>query len=178
MILIPRNGHDGRYKKMKQRLKEASLEEHDQHQGILDVFDYCLSEEEAREIIIPYEYHLKHENKFISFFKDMFSKYTCTVYFNNPIKKLNKEEKNRLGDVDFTIYKKLLKKQPGCVIVENIEELILLVKLSVLEISFVDYIFGQGEVVVQGNFDLSFPIYFQQDVVTKMVFNNRLFIRT
>lgn len=111
MILIPRTGHDGRYKKMNQRLK-------------------------------------------------------------------NKDEKNRLGDVDLSIYKKLHKKQPGCIIVENIEELILLVKLSVLEICFVDYIFGQGEVVVQGNFDLSFPIFFQKDDVNKMIFKNGLFIRT
>lgn len=177
MILIPRNGHDGRYKKMKQWLKEENLEEHYLYKGILDVYSYCLSEEEAKEIIIPYEYHLKHENKFIAFFKDMFAKYTCTVYFKNPIKKLSKEEKNRMGAVDFSIYNVLLKKQPGCVIVENIEELILLVKFSIVEISFVDYIFGQNEVVIQGNFDLSFPIFYQQDDVNKIVCENGLFSR-
>lgn len=37
MILIPRNGHDGRYKKMNQLLKEENLVQHYQYQAVLDV---------------------------------------------------------------------------------------------------------------------------------------------
>ncbi|WP_211746065.1 hypothetical protein [Paenibacillus sp. Marseille-Q4541] len=178
MILINRNGHDGRYKKIKQLVKEDSILQFYQNQGILDVYPYCLSEEEAREIIVIYDYHLKHEHKFLSFFQDMFAKHACTVHFREPIKKLNKEERERLGSVNFKTYKKLRKYKPGCAIVEIVEELLLLAKLSALEICFVDYIFDDGVVIVQGNYDLSFPIFYQHPEVTKIVSKSGLFIRS
>lgn len=40
-----------------------------------------------------------------------------------------------------------------------------------------EYIFGHGAAVIRGNFDLSFPIFYQQDDVNKIVCENGLFSR-
>jgi hypothetical protein len=144
--------------------------------GILDVYDRCLDEREACELLSFDIHNLQNEYKFFSFFRflaeDMFklSPIFAVIrgYFDFPItnkigkeivktklKSLEKETDKRLfvDLVNKGLYDwKLIK-------IDDIESLLFLVKLSTREIIFADFYLLQHSSVILGNYDLSFPIY-------------------
>jgi hypothetical protein len=148
--------------------------------GTLDVFSYCLSEDEARELIIPYNYHLEHESKFIDFFRSMFESnidHNCTIYLREPLQKLRKHDKNRLNENEIEIFNFVRRQNVKIVIAENATELDFFVRLSTQEIHFCDYILDNEKVIIRGNYDLSFPIYYQEQKYRDLVENNNLHVR-
>jgi hypothetical protein len=149
------------------------------YSGILDVFNYCLSEEEAREIIIPYHYHQKHEDKFRKVFKSLFEMNNkCIVNLREPLVKLSSNKRNRLNKEEIKIYNVIKSMKNKFLIVENVNELDFFLRLSTQEVHFCDYIFDNEKVVINGNYDLSFPIYYQNPRYKQLIEINNLYVRS
>ncbi|MCM3783431.1 hypothetical protein M3231_10635 [Neobacillus mesonae] len=167
--------HDNLFKLVQD---EDALESLYAHYSVLDVQKHILSEREAAEIIIPYSYHLQHEEKFIAFFKEMYNWMGCTVILRRN-RSLNRRSDKRLGTVNQHIYKELRVLQEDYIMVETQDEIELLAKLSVLEVMFSDFIFGDGKIVIQGNYDLSFPAYWnsEESVLQDVTDHCGLFLR-
>jgi hypothetical protein len=149
------------------------------YSGILDVYNYCLSEEEAREIIIPYLYHQKHEDKFRRVFKSLYEiSNKCIVNLREPLVKLSSYKRNRLNEEEIKIYNVVKCQKNKLLIVENVNELDFFLRLSTQEVHFCDYIFDNENVVINGNYDLSFPIYYQNPRYKQLIKINNLYVRS
>ncbi|MGZ9583763.1 hypothetical protein [Paenibacillus marinisediminis] len=160
-------------------LQEESIEIRFAYSGILDVFDYCLSEVEAKKIIKPYQYHREHEIKFIHLFRSLFNvDYKCTINLREPLRKLNKHQQDRLNEHEIEIYNMVQSQKVKLLIADNENELDFFMKLSTQEIHFCDYIFDNENVIISGNYDLSFPMYYQDDKYKELVEMNHLHVRS
>ncbi|WP_078554456.1 hypothetical protein [Bacillus alkalicellulosilyticus] len=144
------------------------------HIGILDVFSYCLSEHEAVEFLSSFKDHnLKYEDKFKSFFKEIFlwiQEKAVYIHvgtsFNKEFKNMKpsdfKDFRNRLSKEEYNLLLQLVEYKTNTFKVDSIEGLLFFVTLSTREISFSNFFIPELETVVIGNYELSFPIYSKQ----------------
>ncbi|QWU15325.1 hypothetical protein SAMN04487895_10811 [Paenibacillus sophorae] len=168
------------YRVLDQLVQQDSLNKQFRYTGILDVFSYCLSEDEAKTLIHPYEYHLKHEYKFINLFKSLFEENassTCFVHLGNSIEELRKINHGLLNQNELKELNYVTNRGSRIIQIEDINEIELFLKLSTREIHFCDYIFNYGELMVRGNFDLSFPIYYKEKEYLTIIEKNNLYVR-
>jgi hypothetical protein len=163
------------------------------HIGILDVFNYCLSEQEASELLSSFNDHnLKYEDNFKSFFEEIFQwVQEKTVYIhvgtssNKEFKDMKpsdfKHFRNRLSKEEYSLLLQLLEYKTNTYKVDSIEGLLFFVTLSTREMSFSNFFIPELETVLIGNYELSFPIYSKQQIAfnqcKKYAENVGLFIR-
>ncbi|SKA79267.1 hypothetical protein SAMN05443428_10326 [Caloramator quimbayensis] len=137
--------------------------------GFLDVYDHCLTPEEADKLINSFgEHNLKYEDRFVEFMQ--------AVYKMNKIQPVvvefhmnglsNIELVNILSCLDykdkllFIDQIRYLNGDSNMFLVEDEEIITLLTKLSTRELIFSIFHFIRVPVSVCGNFDLSFPMFF------------------
>ncbi|AKG36174.1 hypothetical protein VK70_17720 [Paenibacillus durus ATCC 35681] len=168
------------YRLLDDVVQEESLSKGFTYTGVLDVFSYCLSEEEAKILIHPYEYHLKHEDKFINLFKSLFKERgssNCFVHLGESIEELPKMNRGLITQKELKKLNIIRNQASKIIQIEDINEIELFLKLSTREIHFCDYIFNYGESVIRGNFDLSFPIHYKNKEYQTIIEQNNLYVR-
>lgn len=139
--------------------------------GLLDVFDHCLTEQEASELLSSFEEHnLKYEKHFIDFFQLVYkaNNATPTIYVDvsfpfeddSPYKiETIKTILKRLNEVESLTFRELLSYKSTLYKINDFNTLAFVVILSTRELCFSNFFFPNLEVVVLGNYDLSFPLY-------------------
>lgn len=169
-----------------------------QYIGTLDVFDHCLSEDEARKLLDYPNHNLRHESKYITFFNQVFDLNGSKPIFVNlqlsfAYPALTPKDKARmntalkaLDKVDSKLFSILLKTytsvvQNGLFKVYDQEALRLLVTLSARESCFSNFFFDNLNTVIIGNYDLSFPVYCTNESSFQLISNTAqdysLFVR-
>ncbi len=138
--------------------------------GFLDVFDHVLSCDEADVLFTSFEEHnLKYEDRYVEFIND--------VYELNKSKPIVVEMYlNELSNVEILRILNILDYKDKLIFLElvrNIENsyylfliqssviLPLLIRLSTRELLFTTFYFTEIPISIVGNFDLSFPIFFE-----------------
>lgn len=141
------------------------------HIGVLDVFDHCLTEQEASELLTSFEEHnLEYEKNFIDFFQLVYraNNTTQTIYVDvrfpfedgSPYKKaVIKTILKRLNDSETLIFRELLSYKSTLYKINDFNTLAFVVMLSTRELCFSNFYFSNLEAVFLGNYDLSFPLY-------------------
>ncbi|WP_088041825.1 hypothetical protein [Bacillus sp. EAC] len=140
--------------------------------GILDVYDQCLTEEEAVKLLSSFKNHnLKYEKNFLLFFEKIFELNSgqpifvqLSIPFSNKsfsnMKTVDLEEyKNVLEKDSFAFLHNLLKSNSNVFKVTSLQALQLISTLSTREVCFGNIFFPALETVIVGNFELSFPVY-------------------
>lgn len=137
--------------------------------GFLDVYDHCLTSEEADKLMNSFEEHnLKYEDRFVEFMQAVYKmnkSQPVAVEFNinelSSVELLNilfcLDYKDKLLFIDQIRY---LNGDSHMFLVEDEEIITLLTKLSTRELIFTIFHFMQVPVCICGNFDLSFPMFF------------------
>lgn len=137
--------------------------------GILDVYDHCLSFEEADELLRSFEEHnLKYEDRFVEFMKAVYeinkSQPVAVEFYLNELSNIE-----LLGILSYLDYKdkllfidqiRYLKDDSYMFLVDDEEIMTFLTRLSTRELIFTTFHFIQVPVCICGNFDLSFPMFF------------------
>ncbi|MGI5872659.1 MAG: hypothetical protein ACOX8T_11555 [Bacillota bacterium] len=158
--------------------------------GFLDVYNHCLSSEEVDKLMNSFEEHnLKYEDRFVGFMQAVYKMnksqpVTVEFYLNElgSVELLNilscLDYKDKLLFIDQIRY---LSGDSHMFLVENEEIITLLTKLSTRELIFPIFHFNEVPVCICGNFDLSFPIFFQDsnglNIYKDMAGKYRLHIR-
>lgn len=154
--------------------------------GIMDVFNRVLTEEEASELL-GRSHNLKHGEKFVSTFTQLYHIEDNELYVHIYKKKLiqNKEIFKfiiaSLNRVEASLFRKIFSTNKGIYKIGDVEALIFLTKLSVNEQHFSNFFFPSLDTVIIGNYELSFPIYSKTLIGFKkckeIIEENGLFIR-
>lgn len=137
--------------------------------GLLDVYSYCLSEEEASELLTSFEGHqLKYEKNFKDFFiktfhwaQEMPVYIHMSTFWGEDFNKLKPSHFNgyHLSKAEKKKVVQLLTYKTNTFKVSTIQELLLFVMLSTREIWLPIFFFPGIETAILGNFELSFPVY-------------------
>lgn len=137
--------------------------------GILDVYDHCLTFEEADELLCSFEEHnLKYENRFVEFMEAIYeinkSQPVVVEFYVNELSNIDLltilsylDYKDKLLFIEQIRY---LKDYSYMFLVEDKELINLLTRLSTRELNFATFYFTQIPVCICGNYDLSFPMFF------------------
>lgn len=144
--------------------------------GILDVFERRLSSEELHLLIeckSDNPEYLIYEKSFLNFFQHLFDvQEERTVFVFCPdLKKLSHEEKQEvmrfLSEQDRKHLEEIISMENIDLIeIQELEKLLLSVRLSARELLFSNFFFE--DVMLIGNYSLSFPIYcLHQDTLSK-----------
>lgn len=146
--------------------------------GILDVYSYTLSEEEAAILLCSFEEHnLKYEERFVDTIKGVFQKNggVVLVYLSKFNDDINFMHKNNVR-CNFS-----KKNENELIKIDNLADLEIVVKLSTRELFFSNFFFMNIHTVIIGNYDLSFPVYCVNECDLDWLSNeanlNGLFIR-
>jgi hypothetical protein len=158
--------------------------------AILDVFDHQLSMEEANQLLGYFvEHNLKYENRFIRFMEEVYTlNKSMPVLIEVYLKQLESTDILRILHIldykDKLLFIDLIRNHQGeshLFLIEDEEALSLFIKLSTRELLFATFHFTNIPMTVLGNFDLSFPIFFNcKDDIEKYINiarNNQLFLR-
>lgn len=139
--------------------------------GVLDIFDHCLNENEAEELLFSFtEHNLKNEYKFIEFMKLAYelNNNECII-MNFEFKDIDSSRildiLNVLDYADKILFIEQLRKVKGEKQYHGINytELIdVFTKLATREIYFPIFYFTKLPMIIVGNYDLSFPIFFKE----------------
>ena len=144
--------------------------------GILDIFERQLSAEELHLLVecrLDNPEYLIYEERFLSFFQHLFDfQEERTVFVYCPdFRKLSNEEKQELTSFLSEQDRKYLegtinKVNTDLIEIQELDKLFLFVRLSARELLFSNFFFE--DVVLIGNYSLSFPIYcLNQDTLSK-----------
>lgn len=127
--------------------------------GILDVFPKQLTQLEAQEIDFSILYK-QHESQILLFFQKIYELNNSCIYvksttiINTSDSYLQRKEFSK-DDIDFT--EKFLCYENRLLQMNHSEELARIIKLSTREVVLSN--FYTKDTVIQGSFDLSFPVY-------------------
>lgn len=172
---------------LKRRFGRLDLEEDDNPRnkfkvGLLDCFDYCLSAEEASELLTGKE-QLKNEPLFFNFFKEIYLLNGSEVYIiTKDIDRLRSFSwyrflKKEFAEEEYKILKKIIKSKETEFKVTDYKVLSIFVKLSTRTYNFSNFFFDNIDTAIIGNYDLSFPLYclneesFNENLITAQKFN-------
>ncbi|WP_034429698.1 hypothetical protein, partial [Caldisalinibacter kiritimatiensis] len=137
--------------------------------GFLDIYNHCLSFEEADKLLCSFEEHnLKYEDRFVKFMKTVYkvnkSQPVAVEFYLNELSNIDLlnilsclDYKDKLLFIDQIRY---LKNDSFLFLVDDEEIISFLTRLSTRELIFATFHFIQVPVSICGSFDLSFPIFF------------------
>jgi hypothetical protein len=157
--------------------------------GILDVFNYCLSEDEARKYLWIDGFGQKHVDKYLNFIRDVYQLNHSEPVFVKIDKFFDKLHKNNsfnraiheLAPKERSIFLNLLLNDEYFLKVNELEVLNTLVKLIAMEEVLSTFYFPKTETVLIGNYDLSLPLYSKHEITfkeyEKLAHKNKLYIR-
>ncbi|MBH0167204.1 hypothetical protein IHV12_19965 [Fictibacillus sp. 7GRE50] len=136
--------------------------------GILDRFNYCLSETEASELLSSFEYDMLFEESYLSFFNKIYSLNNYQTFIFCPyLKSLSENEikviRENFKRDDLLLFEKLLSLETDLYEVRNVSYLRLFVKLSTRSLCFSNFFFPITESLIIGNYDLAFPVYSRKE---------------
>lgn len=147
--------------------------------GVLDVFPYILSENEAEHLLSSFENHnLKYEVRFIETIRKVFYKNGKEVLIYCP--NINEYFLEHTEE-ESLLTKDIVQLQSDVFKVTSDEYLEEFIRLSTRELLFSNFYFTNIPAVIIGNYDLSFPVYCLKKVdfdwICKQTKREGLFIR-
>lgn len=154
--------------------------------GIMDVFNRVLTEDEA-SVLLGRRHNLKHGDKFISTFTQLFhvedNEVYVHIYKKGAIqdKQVLKSILATLNRAEANLLRKLFATNKGIYKIGDVEALTFLTKLSVNELHFSNFFFPSLDTVIIGNYEMSLPVYSMSSTGFEkckvIVEENGLFIR-
>lgn len=137
--------------------------------GILDVFPKQLTEIEAQEIDFSIFYK-EHEDQIMFFFQKIFELNNSSIYVKST-RIINTSDsyliQKGFSKDDIEFIEKFLCYENRLLQVNHFEELVRIIKLSTREVVFFN--FYTEDTAIQGNFDLSFPVYCRSEQSKKLL---------
>ncbi|MFB0846914.1 hypothetical protein [Paenibacillus oleatilyticus] len=127
---------------------------------LIDIYNSALDKDAARNHISYERHNLFYEQQFLKFFEKVFSQNNNLVYIYPQDTGILKRDKIHRGysKSELTLLESLLSHRKTLFTVDDLDELNLVVKLSIREILLSNFFFSDS--VIIGNFDLTFPVYF------------------
>lgn len=146
------------------------------HGVFLDVFDHQLDIDEANELLTSFgEHNLRYEDRFVNFIKAAFEINTDKpIVVEIYLDEISSEDIIRILSVldfkDKLTFLGLIRSNQcngHYSLALNKEIICLLTKLSTRELLFSTFYFTGSSMAVQGNFDLSFPVFLRIMMIRK-----------
>lgn len=140
--------------------------------AVLDVFDHDLSLEESNKLLGSFvDHNLKYENSYIQFIEDIYKLNNCLpvivdIYLNDLDNMNILRILDTLDYQDKLLFIDLIKNNKSRTHLFSIKDkkiLSLFIKLSTRELMFSIFHFTNLPITIVGNFDLSFPIFYERE---------------
>ncbi len=130
------------------------------HCGILDVYPYCLSASESEKLLSSFEEHnLKYESNFLNVMSAIYLANNKEVIVSCPkIHLLDEIIDEDISNLQTTVFR-----------VTEVKYLQLFVRLATRELLFSDFYFPYLKTLIQGNWELCFPVFSLEELDLKKV---------